>query len=150
MVAVAPEVPAADAGGPEVEARDPSDLAPGSLRVYGLLLPVGTSEHLVGEGFKMFYISASMSRVMRYMQRNLVITTGDIRPLGAMIRQARVRFSDGPQVRLVDVGLRDEGDKTFVTIWERRARPEGPPVTTAESLRRVGIDPDSGRALPAY
>jgi hypothetical protein len=139
--------PASDAEFVDVEAIDPSELVAGSLRAFGLLLPVGTTEHLSDGNMKMFYISAPMSRVMRYMQRRLVITDGDIRPLGALIRRARVKNTPPGQTLFVDVGLRDEGDRTFVTVWSRPALPPGPPVSTGESLRMAGFDPDSGRPL---
>lgn len=130
-----------------VAALDPMDLVPGSIRAFGLVMPIGTSEHLADPSMKMFYVSAPMSRVMRYLQRRLTITDGDIRPLGALIRRARVKFTPPGQSLFVDVGLRDEGDRTFVTIWNRPALPPGPPVSTGESLRMAGFDPDSGRPL---
>ncbi len=131
----------------DVEYVDPSDLTPSSIRAFGVTMPVGTSEHLSEPGMKMFYVSAPMNRVMRYLQRRLTITDGDIRPLGAMIRRARVKFTPPGQALFVDVGVRDEGDRTFVTIWNRPALPIGGSISTAESLRLAGFDPDSGRPL---
>jgi hypothetical protein len=140
--------PTSDAGVvDDVVALDPMDLVPGSIRAFGLVMPIGTSEHLSDPSMKMFYVSAPMSRVMRYLQRRLTITDGDIRPLGALIRRARVKFTPPGQALFVDVGLRDEGDRTFVTLWNRPALPPGPPVGTGESLRMAGFDPDSGRPL---
>ncbi len=136
-----------DAAVEDVETVDPSDLAPGDVRVFGLLLPLGTQQHLEEPGMKMFYVSAPMNRVMRYLQRRLEVTNGDIRPLGAFIRRARVRFTPPGQALFVDVGLRDEGDRTFLTVWNRPALPIAMPLTTAESLVRAGFDPDSGRPL---
>lgn len=136
-----------DASVADVEAIDPLDLAPGSIRAFGVVMPIGTSEHLSEPAMKMFYVSAPMNRVMRYLQRRLLITEGDIRPLGAMIRRARVKFTPPGQTLFVDVGVRDEGDRTFVTMWNRPALPPGPPIGTAESLRIAGFDPDSGRPL---
>lgn len=136
-----------DAAVADVAALDPMDLVPGSIRAFGIVMPIGTSEHLSEPAMKMFYVSAPMSRVMRYLQRRLTITDGDIRPLGALIRRARVKFTPQGQTLFVDVGLRDEGDRTFVTIWNRPALPPGPPVSTGESLRMAGFDPDSGRPL---
>jgi len=138
---------AADASVSDAETVDPFDLAPGSIRAFGVVMPIGTSEHLSEPTMKMFYIGAPMNRVMRYLQRRLVITDGDIRPLGAMIRRARVKFTPPGQTLFVDVGLRDEGDRTFVTMWNRPALPPAPPIGTAESLRMAGFDPDSGRPL---
>lgn len=145
-VAVAVE-PTVDASVADVESIDPNDLAPGSIRSFGVVMPMGTSEHLSEPAMQMFYVSAPMNRVMRYLQRRLIITDGDIRPLGAMIRRARVKFTPPGQALFVDVGVRDEGDRTFVTMWNRPALPPGPAISTGESLRIAGFDPDSGRPL---
>ncbi len=115
--------------------------------MFGLLLPIGTQMHLEEVGMKMYYVPAPMNRVMRYLQRRLEVTNGDIHPLGAFIRRARVRFTPAGQALFVDVGLRDEGDRTFVTVWNRPALPIVMPLTSAESLVRAGFDPDSGRPL---
>ncbi len=131
----------------DVENIDPSDLVPGSIRSYGVLMPLGTQLHHEEPGMQMFYVSAPMNRVMRYMQRRLIITNGDIRPLGAFVRRARVRYSQPGQALFVDMGLRDEGDRTFVTVWNRPALAPPLPMSTADSLRRAGFDPDSGRPL---
>jgi hypothetical protein len=124
------------------------DLLPGSVRAFGLVMPMGTTEHLSDNTMKMFYVSAPMMRVMRYLQRRLVITNGDIRPLGALIRHAQVRFIDPALGQFVDVGVRDEGDRTFVTVWNRptAGRPDRP-ITAEQSMRLAGFDPDSGRPL---
>ncbi len=144
-----PTEQAVDAGAVEdVAEYNPLDLIPGSLRAFGLVMPMGTSEHLTDTNMKMFYVSAPMNRVMRYLQRRLLITTGDIRPLGALIRHAQVKFMDPSLGQFVDVGVRDEGDRTFVTVWNRPTiAPPDHPLTMEQSLRLGGIDPDGGRPL---
>lgn len=138
----------AGAAAADVPEYNPLDLLPGSLRAFGLIMPMGTAEHLTDTNMKMYYVSAPMNRVMRYLQRRLLITNGDIRPLGAFIRRAQVRFVDPSLGQFVDVGVRDEGDRTFVTVWNRPtiARPDQP-ISLEQSIRLGGFDPDGGRPL---
>lgn len=124
-----------------------SELEPGTLRAFGLVMPVGTVERLVTPSSKIFYVQAPMPKVMRYLQRRLEITHADIRPLGAMIRNARVKTAPGGTPVIVDVGVRDEGDRTLVTVWNRTVVP-APPRSMAEGLRAAGFDPRTGRPLP--
>jgi hypothetical protein len=123
-----------------------TELEPGTLRAYGLLMPVGTVERLVTTNSKIFYVQAPMPRVMRYLQRRLEITTADIHPLGAMVRNARIRTAPGSTPLFVDVGVRDEGDRTVVTVWNRTALP-APNRSMSEGLRNAGFDPQTGRPL---
>ncbi len=122
-----------------------TDLEPGTIRAYGLLMPVGTVERLVTDATKIYYVQAPMPRVMRYLQRRLEITTGDIHPLGAMIRNARVRTTPDGQSIFLDVGVRDEGDRTLVTLWDRTPVPAAQGRSLDDSLRAAGIDPQTRR-----
>jgi hypothetical protein len=122
------------------------DLEPGNLRAFGLLMPVGTNEQFANDSTKIFYVQGSLTRVMRYLERRLDIPNAEIHPLGAMIRNAHVRTTPDGENRFVDVGLRDENDRTMVTVWNRSSLPVAP-RTTAEGLRAAGFDPH-GRPLP--
>lgn len=141
-----PAAPAPDVVAPP-RTTESLELEPGTLRAFGVLMPVGTVERLAGTTSSIFYVQAPMPRVMRYLQQRLEITTADIHPLGAMIRGARVRSAPGSSALFVDVGVRDEGDRTVVTLWNRTALP-GPARSTADGLRAAGFDPQTGRPLP--
>ncbi|MEI8257175.1 MAG: hypothetical protein WCJ30_15995 [Deltaproteobacteria bacterium] len=140
---------AGDAGG----ARDasvisaslaPGELIPGTIRAYGLLMPVGTTVAVEGERQRMFYVQAPMPAVMRYLQRRVDITTGEIHPLGAVIQNAHVRASTPGESFVVDLGVRDEGDRTLVTLWNRSQQPV-PARSVDEGFRAAGFDPRTGR-----
>lgn len=127
------------------------DLLPGSLNAFGLTLPTVTHEHLTGDGMKMFKVDAPMPRVMRYLEQRLEVRDADIHPLAAMIHRAIVRNVQSNFI--VDVGVRDEGDRTLVTIWNRTPAPVSPdaaPRSMSDSLRAVGIDPATGQYSPEY
>lgn len=124
------------------------DLLPGSISAFGLPMPTVAREHLASDGMKAFRIEASMPRVMRYLEQRLEMHDADIHPLAAMIHRAIVR---GVQSNLiVDVGVRDEGDRTLVTVWNRTPAPAAPPRSAEDSLRAVGIDPATGQFSPEY
>ncbi|MEZ4409469.1 MAG: hypothetical protein R3A52_23810 [Polyangiales bacterium] len=144
---VAPVVIAADVGPvPEVESS-PDDLMPGDKVAFGLVMPVQTTLRLDAHDLKMFRVMAPMSRVMRYFQQRLEMSQADIHPLAAMIREASVR--DAGVALVVDVGVRDEGDTTFVTVWNRS--PSEAPQATARSLEEaMGVDPATGRVRPEF
>jgi hypothetical protein len=127
--------------------RDGSELEPGAARAFGLLMPAGAVERFVGDASRIYYVQAPMARVMRYLQRRLVITTAEIHPLGALVRNAQVRVAPGAQPLFVDVGVRDEGDRTMITVWNRTALPV-PTRSLEEGMRAAGVDPQSGRPLP--
>mgnify|MGYP003594898200 CR=1 FL=1 len=146
-IAAASVVPRTD--GAEPVAVDPDDLLPGRVDAYGLPLPIGATAQFDSTPTKMFRVDAQMPRVMRYLQQRLDFHDADIQPLGSMIRGARVRESAAGIV--LDVGVRDEGDRTFLTIWNRTPPPLPPaPVSTADSLRAAGIDPATGQTLSQY
>jgi hypothetical protein len=146
----APVAAAMGAPAPVEEPADPNRLLPGPDSAFGLRMPMRSAQRLQGPAMKMFMVEAPMPRVMAYLQERLRIQTADIHPLAAMVRNAQVLEADVGLV--VDVGVRDEGDRTLVTVWNRSATPEG--VGTArtldEGLRGVGIDPRTGRALPEF
>jgi hypothetical protein len=96
----------------------------------------------------MFHVAARMPQVMRYLQRRLEYTQADIQPLGAMIRGARLRDSDTATV--LDIGVRDEGDKTLLTLWNRTPLPSAPTRTMEEALQAAGYDPQTRRLQPRY
>jgi hypothetical protein len=127
--------------------QDPSELVPGDVVAYGVVLPVGTSLRLQGDGSRMFYVDASMARVMRYLQTHLSIQNADIHPLGALLRSARPP-NDAAEF-VVDVGVRDEGDRTLVTVWNRTPV-DTRPMSLEQGVRAAGIDPQTGRALPQF
>ncbi len=146
------EAPAADEGG---AARDASgataspasgELLPGTIRAYGLLMPVGTTSLVEGERQRMFYVQAPMPAVMRYLQRRVDITTGEIHPLGAVIQNAHVHASTPGENFTVDLGVRDEGDRTLVTLWNRSQAPV-PARSVDEGFRAAGFDPRTGRPI---
>lgn len=124
----------------------PEELLPGPLTAFGLVLPLGSHLTLEGDGARMFHVDASMPQVMRYMQRRLTFHDADILPLGAMIRSAHLAEPEAEVTTLVDVGVRDEGLRTFVTVWNRTV-PARPPQSMAEGLRASGIDPTTGAPL---
>lgn len=141
-VSAPPAVPVDDA--------DPQRLLPGTESAFGLRLPLRTSPRLQNTSMKMFLVEAPMPRVMQYLQERLRIQTANIHPLAAMIRNAQV-LEAGVGI-VVDVGVRDEGDRTLVTVWNRSTPPETAVGTRSldEGLRGAGIDPRTGRPLPEY
>lgn len=146
----APVALAAATAAPAEEPSDPYRLLPGNENAFGLRMPVRSSQRMETATMKMFTVEAPMHRVMAYLQERLRIQTADIHPLAAMVRNAQVVEAD---VRLVvDVGVRDEGDRTLVTVWNRSVAPaaNGGARTLDEGLRSAGIDPRTGRALPEF
>ena len=136
---------------PTEDAPAPSgDLLPGSLVAFGLPLPTVTQERFSSEGMKVFRVDAAMPRVMRYLEQRLEMHDADIHPLAAVIRRAIVRGA--PTSLVVDVGVRDEGDRTMVTVWNRTPTPAptSAPGTLNEGLRSVGIDPATGQYAPEF
>jgi hypothetical protein len=133
---------ASDSGLPVV--ATPGELLPGSIRAFGVLMPVGTTEVVAGESQKMFYVQAPMSAVMRYLQARIDIVSGEIHPLGAMIHSASVHTNGPGENFVVDVGVRDEGNRTLVTLWNH-SQQALPARTTEDGLRAAGIDPRTGR-----
>jgi hypothetical protein len=145
-------VPAAVVEVREVEdARSPSDdLLPGNLNAFGLPMPTVTQERLAVDDMKIFRVDAPMPRVMRYLEQRLEVHDADIHPLAAVIHRAIVR---GVQSNLiVDVGVRDEGDRTMVTVWNRTPPPSAnaAPTTPEQGLRAVGVDPATGQYAPEF
>ncbi|MEZ4392019.1 MAG: hypothetical protein R3A48_13055 [Polyangiales bacterium] len=133
-----------------VEPADPYRLLPGNESAFGLRMPVRSAQRLQNPNMKMFMVEAPMHRVMAYLQERLRIETADIHPLAAMVRGAQVVEAD---VRLVvDVGVRDEGDRTLVTVWNRSVAQgaQGSAGNLEQGLRNAGIDPRTGRPLPQY
>jgi len=146
----APVIAAPAAAVPAEEPVDPQRLLPGSESAFGLRMPMRSAPRMQSGGMKMFLVEAPMHRVMAYLQERLRIQTADIHPLAAMVRGAQVTESDVQLV--VDVGVRDEGDRTLVTVWNRSVV-QGSAVqarTLDEGLRSAGIDPRTGHALPDY
>lgn len=139
-----PLAPGADAS---VLRAPGDDLQPGTVRAFGLLMPVGTVERISTSDSRMFYVQAPMSRVMRYLQRRLEFVTAEIHPLGAMVRNARVRAAPAGERFILDVGVRDEGERTMVSIWNRTPVTV-PPRSLDEGFRAAGFDPRTGRPLP--
>nr|MBK7065540.1 hypothetical protein [Deltaproteobacteria bacterium] len=126
------------------------DLLPGTLNAFGLPMPTVTQERLVTGDMKIFRVDAPMPRVMRYLEQRLEVHNADIHPLAAVIHRAIVR---GVQSNLiVDVGVRDEGDRTMVTVWNRTPPPAATaaPRTLDEGLRAVGFDPATGQYAPEF
>jgi hypothetical protein len=143
-------VPAAVVEEHAVEDAPPSndDLLPGNLNAFGLPMPTVTQERLAADDMKIFRVDAPMPRVMRYLEQRLEMHDADIHPLAAVIHRAIVR---GVQSNLiVDVGVRDEGDRTMVTVWNRTPPPSATatPVTPEQGLRAVGVDPATGQYAP--
>ncbi len=144
MASVAPALVA-----PTLQPLSPQDLLPGEIVAFGLTMPIGTLPRFAGPESRIYYVDASMTRVMRYLQRRLVFSDGDIHPLGAILRGARVAETGPNAAIVVDVGVRDEGERTLVTVWNRT--PSAPPAATIEDgLRAAGVDPRTGQALPQY
>lgn len=146
---LAPVAPQTSAPSPATaEPIDPEDLLPGELVAFGLPLPTATIDRIASSELRMFYVPARMPRVMRYLERRLEFSIADIQPLGAMIRGARLRENDGPIV--LDVGVRDEGDRTLVTLWNRTPVVGGPTRTLNEALQAAGYDPQTRRLQHRY
>ncbi|MDB4928065.1 MAG: hypothetical protein JWM10_549 [Myxococcaceae bacterium] len=150
----APEPPAAvPAAVVEVRTVDDApaandDLLPGNLNAFGLPMPTVTQERLAVDDMKVFRVDAPMPRVMRYLEQRLEVHDADIHPLAALIHRAIVR---GVRSNLiVDVGVRDEGDRTMVTVWNRTPPPAAiaAPITPEQGLRAVGVDPATGQYAP--
>ena len=128
----------------------PSDeLVPGPLNAFGLPLPSASRERFGNADTKMFTVEAAMPRVMRYLERRLEMRYADIHPLAAVIHGAVVKEARTGLV--IDVGVRDEGERTLVTIWNRTPPTQalGSEVTPEQGLRAAGIDPSTGRPLPS-
>ncbi len=126
------------------------DLLPGALSAFGLPMPTVTQERLNSSDMKMFRVNAPMPLVMRYLEQRLEVHDADIHPLAAVIHRAIVR---GVQSNLiVDVGVRDEGDRTMVTVWNRAPPPPSTsaPPTLDDGLRAVGFDPSTGQYAPEF
>jgi hypothetical protein len=109
-------------------------------------MPVGTSEVVASENERMFYVQAPMSAVMRYLQARIDIVNGEIHPLGAMVRGAHVRTNGPNENFVVDLGVRDDGGRTLVTLWNRSQQPL-PPRSTDEGYRAAGFDPATHRPV---
>ncbi len=127
------------------------DLLPGSMSAFGLAMPTVAREHLTTDSMKMFRVEAPMPRVMRYLEQRLEVHDADIQPLAALIRRGIVRNVQSNFI--VDVGVRDEGDRTLVTIWNRTPAPvaaDATPRSLDDGLRAVGIDPSTGQYAPEY
>lgn len=152
---VAPvEAPAVDASAPPAGPAEPvaaaDELLPGADQAFGLPLPVATTVRHEGAGVKMLHVPASMPRVMRYLERRLVYQNAEIAALGSLLRGARVRDVQGALT--LDVGVRDEGDHTLLTVWNRTPPPTPAATDNApvDSLRAGGIDRSTGQPLPQY
>ncbi len=146
VVAPASEaVLAADAGVVEAE---PDELLPGRATAFGLTLPAVASARFEGDETRMYHVSAQMPRVLRYLEQRLEFNAADIQPLGAMIRGARLR--EGNATSVLDIGIRDEGDRTLVTVWNRTPVAVTRTRTGEESLRAAGYDPQTRRLDPLY
>jgi hypothetical protein len=128
--------------------RANNDLLPGPLNAFGLRMPMASTAGLSSSDMKMFRVEAPMPRVMRYLEHRLDVHNADIHPLAAVIHHATVRGTESNMV--VDVGVRDEGDRTLVTVWNRTSppAPSGAPPGVADGLRAVGIDPATGQYAP--
>lgn len=130
---------------PPAPRPDPDELLPGDRTAFGLVMPLGATPLIETSSSRMFTIVAPMNKVMRYLQQRLVFHQGDVHPLGAMIRGARV--SGAGVAFVVDVGVRDEGNTTLVTVWNRT--PAAPvPGSNADAYRAAGVDPRTGRQDP--
>ena len=126
------------------------DLLPGRLIAFGLPLPTVALERMAADDMKVYRVAAPMPRVMRYLEQHLEVHDADIHPLAAVIHRAIVR---GVRVNLiVDVGVRDEGDRTMVTVWNRTPppTPDASSRTLNDGLRAVGIDPATGQFAPEF
>lgn len=125
-----------------------NELEPGTERMFNLTLPVGSILRGAHDNTASYFIAQPMPLVMRYLQRRLEIIDGDIHPLGAMIRRARVITApESTTPQYVDVAIRDEnGEGTQVTLW-RRATNERRFDSLGDALRAAGFDPRTGRPL---
>lgn len=139
---------AAPAAAEEVEPVDPDELLPGSTVAFGLTLPASSISRVSTDETRMYYVPARMPQVMRYLQRRLDFGNADIQPLGAMIRGARLHASDASTV--LDIGVRDEGDKTFLTLWNRTPVVGAPQRSVEDGLRAAGYDPQTRRLQDRY
>jgi hypothetical protein len=133
---------------PEENVIDPDELLPGTSHAFGLTLPSNTAIAFENEGTKMYYVRAQMPRVMRYLQQRVSYVSSDIQPLGAFIRAARPNEIETELI--VDIGVRDEGDRTLITLWNRTPPPPAPTRSLEEGLRATGIDPVTRRFEPRY
>lgn len=127
--------------------RSMDELLPGDQSAFGVVMPMGTSVRFDGSDMKMYRVNAQMTRVMRYLEQRLEVSRADIHPLGAMLHHASLRATQ--DATIVDIGVRDEGERTFVTIWNRTPATT-PPQSLSDGLRAAGFDPQTGRLLPAY
>jgi hypothetical protein len=120
---------------------------PGSASAFGLALPSNTDVRFESDTTRMYHVNAQMPRVMRYLQQRIEYTVSDIHPLGAMIRSAHLRdVSDGA---IFDVGVRDEGDRTLVTVWNRTPIPSAP-RSMEDGMRAANMDPRTQHVLARY
>lgn len=145
-------VPAEVVEVPTVEEAQPvnSDLLPGTLSAFGLPMPTVTQQRLATDDMKIFRVDAAMPLVMRYLEQRLEVHEADIHPLAAVIHRGVVRGVHSNLI--VDVGVRDEGDRTMVTVWNRTPPPA---MTTAprsleDGLREVGFNPATGQYAPEF
>lgn len=129
-------------------AVDTDELQQGSLVAFGLALPALAMTRVEGDETRMYHVQAQMPRVLRYIQQRLDYTSADVQPLNAMIRSARLR--EGNSSTVLDVGIRDEGDRTLLTVWNRTPAPETLPRSRDDQLRAAGYDPQTQRLDPRY
>lgn len=139
--------PVEDEPEPEPEARlNADDLLPGAEVAFGLPIPQGSTVRFSSDALRVFYLPASMPRVMRYLERQLIVRNAEVMALGAMLRGARLREDTGD--RQLDVGVRDEGGVCVVTVWDRTPPPPAqlpPGAPSSDTLQRQGLDPATGR-----
>ena len=102
------------------------------------------------DDMKIFRVDAAMPLVMRYLEQRLEVHEADIHPLAAVIHRAIVRGVHSNLI--VDVGVRDEGDRTMVTVWNRTPSPvvTNVPRSLEDGLREVGFNPATGQYAPEF
>ena len=124
------------------------ELEPGTEQAFHVTMPVLTDRVNVHDNTASYFVHHPMPRVMRYLQRRLEIVNGDIHPLGAMIRRARVLTTPpGSPPEFVDLSVRDEsGEGTRVTLW-RRIENQQRFNSAGDALRAAGFDPATGRPM---
>ncbi|MBL8601860.1 MAG: hypothetical protein JNK72_08050 [Myxococcales bacterium] len=136
----APAAPVAEAEPVEDEApRDPDELMVGPDQAFGLPVPLGASLRHESPAMKLYDVPASAPRVLRFLERRLTVRSAEVGALGSFLRGARLREGEGRGV--FDVGVRDEGGHTQLSVWDRTAPlpAPAPPVNTAPAAPRVAF-----------
>jgi hypothetical protein len=122
----------------------PGELAEGTARVSGLLLPGGFRVHRVFENQTHARGPATPEQTANYLRRRLEASV-DVGPSRTIFSAARVKGKGGPELR-VEVNAPD--GITEIVVIEVKPAPVDPSLTEEERWRRAGLKPGGGLLDP--